>query len=80
MRPEILCLGEAKWNTMMTPGHLDRLTRLRDLLREHSTAKVIDRTRLALFSGSGFADELRDLAANRPDIVLVGLDRLYGGE
>lgn len=34
--PEILCLGEAKWNTTMTPGHAERLARLRDMLRLHS--------------------------------------------
>ena len=29
-RHEVLCLGEAKWNTVMTPGHVERLARARD--------------------------------------------------
>jgi AAA+ ATPase superfamily predicted ATPase len=78
--PEILCVGEAKWNTTMTPGHLERLVRLRELLRSHPTLRAGERTRLALFSGTGFSRELRDLAAMASDVVLVGLDRLYGGE
>jgi hypothetical protein len=75
-----LGLGEAKWNTVMTPGHVARLARARDLLRDHPKARTSDRTRLALFSGAGFSDELRGLAARSPDIVLVYLDRLYQGE
>lgn len=76
---EILCLGEAKWNTTMTPGHAERLARLREMLRHHSGPKATDSTRLALFSGTGFSDELRDMAERRADLVLVDLDRLYGG-
>jgi len=79
-RPEVLCLGEAKWNTVLTPGHLERLTRARDLLRDHPSARAGDRTRLALFSGAGFSDELRRLAARSPEIVLVDLERLYRRE
>ena len=78
--PEVLCVGEAKWNTVLTPGHLERLARTRDLLRDHPAARASDRTRLALFSGAGFSDDLRDLASGRPDIALIGLDRLYHGE
>ncbi len=78
--PEILCLGEAKWNTVLTPGHLGRLERTRDLLRDHSGARSADQTRLALFSGTGFSDDLRALAARRPEVVLIDLDRLYRGE
>lgn len=33
----------------------------------------------AAFSGAGFSDELRDLAARSPEIVLVRPDRLYQG-
>jgi uncharacterized protein len=78
--PGILCLGEAKWNTTMTPGHAERLARLRELLRHHSGPKATDRTRPGLFSGAGFSDELRDMAARASDVVLVDLDTLYGGE
>jgi hypothetical protein len=78
--PEILCLGQTKWNTTMTPGHLERLERLKELLSNHPNLRVTERTRLALFSGTGFSHELRDMAARTPDIVLVDLDRLYDGE
>ena len=78
--PKILCLGEAKWNTTMTPGHAERLARLREMLRHHPGPQATDRTRLALFSGAGFSDELRDMAARAPDVVLVDLERLYSGE
>ena len=78
-QPEILSLGEAKWKTAMTPGHLDRLARIRDLLRNHPAAKATDRTRLALYSGAGFSAELREIAAHAGDVVLVDLDRLYHG-
>ena len=77
---EVLCLGEAKWNTMVNPGHLERLARTRDLLRNHPTAKSSDRTKLALFSLAGFSDDLRELAASSADVVLVDLRRLYTGE
>jgi len=79
-RPEVLCLGEAKWNTVLTPGHVERLARARDLLRDHPAARASDRTRLALCSGAGFSDELRNLAARSAEVVLVDLDRLYQGE
>jgi uncharacterized protein len=79
-RSEVLCLGEAKWNTVMTPGHVERLARARDLLRDHPGATAGDRTRLALFSAAGFSDEVRALAARSADIVLVDLSRLYHGE
>lgn len=78
--PEILCAGETKWNTTMTPGHLERLVRLKEVLRNHPTLRVSKRTRLGLFSGTGFSRELRDLAVREPDVVLVDLDRLYNGE
>jgi AAA+ ATPase superfamily predicted ATPase len=78
-RPVVLCLGEAKWNTTMTVGHLDRLIRIREVLDEQSTVQVTGDTRLALFSGVGFTDELRELALRSSEIVLVGLDRLYHG-
>jgi uncharacterized protein len=77
---EILCLGEAKWQTVMTPGHVERLSRIRELLSGHPSARASDSTRLVLFSGAGFSDELRDLAARASDIELIDLDRLYTGE
>jgi uncharacterized protein len=76
--PEILCLGEAKWNTVMTAGHVERLATTRDLLRDHSR-RSSDRTRLALFLAAGFSPELRDMAARSPGVVLVDAERLYRG-
>jgi len=72
----VLSLGEAKWDTVMTPGHLGRLGRARDLLavRGYDTSA----TRLTCYSGAGFDRELRDLARADPRVQLVGLDVLYG--
>jgi AAA+ ATPase superfamily predicted ATPase len=79
-RPRVLCLGEAKWNTVMTPGHLERLVRIRELLGDHKGLRASDDTRLALFSAAGFSDELRERACRDPAVVLVDLDRLYEGD
>lgn len=70
----ILSLGEAKWGEVMGVGHLSRLERARDLL----AAKGFDTsgTVLACYSGAGFTDQLR--TGDHSDVVLVGLDRLYG--
>lgn len=40
--PEVLAIGEAKWNTTMTPGHLERLARLKDLLRNQPSPRVTE--------------------------------------
>lgn len=76
----VRCLGEAKWNTTMTVGHLDRLRAIAELLHGHPNARATEHTRLVLFSGAGFTDELRGLADHSPDVVLVDLNRLYTGE
>jgi hypothetical protein len=78
-QPQVLGLGEAKWNTVMTPGHLERLARVRGLLREHKGLRATDDTRLMLFSAAGFTDELRERAERESAVVLVSLDRLYEG-
>ncbi len=78
--PEVLCLGEAKWNTIMTPGHLERLHRLRDLLTGKWGAQATDNTRFALFSAAGFSPELRKVATTSQNVELVDLNRLYHGE
>ncbi|HWE92167.1 MAG TPA: ATPase [Pseudonocardiaceae bacterium] len=78
-RRVVRSIGEAKWNTTMTLGHLDRLRRIRDLLRDHPKAPAEPDTKLSLYSGSGFADDLREAAAECGDIVLVDLPRLYAG-
>jgi hypothetical protein len=78
-RRVVRSLGEAKWSTTMTLGHLDRLRRIRDLLRDHPKAPAGPDAKLALYSGSGFADDLRRAADESIDIVLVDLRRLYAG-
>ena len=72
----VLSLGEAKWDKVMNPGHLERLRRARDLLavKGYNT----EQTRLTCYSGAGFDPELVDRAAGDPLIQLVGLQELYG--
>jgi hypothetical protein len=71
----VLSLGEAKWDKVMSPGHLGRLGRARDLL----AVKGYDTTgaRLTCYSGAGFDAELADRAAGDPLIQLIGLEELY---
>jgi len=71
----VLSLGEAKWDKIMNPGHLERLRRARDLL----AVKGYDTTgaRLICYSGAGFDAQLADRAAGDPLIQLVGLEELY---
>jgi len=75
-QPPLLALGEAKWNEVMGTDHLERLTRIRDLvagLKKYDTT----RTRLVCFSGAGFTPGLVTAAADgKAD--LVSLDDLYG--
>lgn len=74
-RPSVGMLGEAKWGTVMGLPHLERLDRARELL----ASKGMDTGRcvLACFSAAGFSESLRAVAA-RGDVLLVGLDDLYG--
>jgi uncharacterized protein len=71
----VLSLGEAKWDKVMNPGHLERLRRARDLLavKGYDT----EQTRLTCYSGARFDSELVDRAAGDPMIQLVGLEELY---
>jgi uncharacterized protein len=77
--PVVRCIGEAKWNTCVTAGHLNRLAKIKEVLR-HQRIPATDGTRLALFSAAGFTDEVRGLASISPEVVLVDLPRLYHGE
>ena len=72
---QVLSLGEAKWGKVMTPDHVRRLRRARDLL----AVKGYDThaTRLTCYSGAGFDDELRAEARRDGLVQLVGLERLY---
>ncbi len=74
-RPSVALLGEAKWGTVLGVGHLERLSRARELL----TGRGFDTAHcgLAFFSAAGFSDSLR-AAAERGGLLLVGLDELYG--
>ncbi|WP_220182842.1 hypothetical protein [Sphaerisporangium album] len=77
-REQLLAIGECKWNDIMGVGHLRRLDHIRDLLRAREGVKA-ERTRLLLFSGTGFSDDLRTLARHDPSIQLVDVDGLYTG-
>ena len=77
-RERLLAIGECKWNDIMGPQHLGRLEHGLDLLRVRDEAQA-KHTRLLLFSGSGFTDDLRDRARRDPTIDLVDLPRLYTG-
>ena len=70
----ILSLGEAKWDRVMDLGHLDRLSRARDLL----AVKGFDTrdTILACYSGAGFAPDLQ-AARDRTDVALIDLNQIY---
>jgi hypothetical protein len=72
----VLSLGEAKWDKVMNPGHLERLSRARDLLAVKGYD--MEQTRLTCYSGVRFDSELADRAAGDPLIQLVGLEELYG--
>lgn len=73
----LLALGEAKTNDIMGLGHLDRLVHVRDLVT-NSGRYDTRHTKLLLCSGAGFNDRLRARADERDDVVLVGLDDIYG--
>ena len=75
-RRRILSLGEVKWGEVMSPRHLARLARARDLLAvKYSTADTV----LACYSAAGFDAELREIAEREPSRVrLIGLERIYG--
>lgn len=77
-RRSILSIGEAKWNTTMTLGHLERLQHIRGLLTAHPTTPATANTRIALYSATGFTPDLHQ-AARRGEVTLVDLHRLYHG-
>jgi len=72
---QVLSLGEAKWGKVMTPDHVRRLRRARDLLavKGYDTSA----TRLTCYSGAGFDDDLRAEARRDSLVQLAGLERLY---
>jgi len=69
----VLAIGEAKATAgRVGDAALTRLEHLRELI-------AAPEARLLLFSRSGFTVELRRRVADRGDVELVGLSRLYGG-
>lgn len=74
----ITAIGEAKdTNAEVDTRQLRRLEHLRGLL---PSGRVDQPPKLLLFSRNGFASDLMREAAGRPDVELIGLDRLYRGE
>jgi hypothetical protein len=59
-------------------GQLRRLEHVRALLRARAGVHA-EQTRLMLFSGTGFTDELLQVAERESTVQLVSLDRLYQG-
>jgi uncharacterized protein len=73
----ISAIGEAKATT--APVGLDQLRRLEHLRGLLPSQRVHQPPKLLLFSRTGFTAGVTDEAAVRPDVELIGLDRLYGG-
>jgi AAA+ ATPase superfamily predicted ATPase len=73
----LIAIGEAKSNDVIGVGHLDRLRHIRDLLtqQERPGART---AKLLLYSGAGFTDQLRQVARQDDNVVLVGLGQIYG--
>jgi hypothetical protein len=70
---KVLAIGEAKATAgLVGAAALTRLEHLRELIAAREA-------RLLLFSRSGFTIELRRRVADRQDVELVDLSRLYGG-
>ncbi|WP_216894134.1 AAA family ATPase [Nocardia alni] len=69
----ILSLGEAKWDKIMTLGHVNRLTRARDLLaaKGYDTSETV----LACYSGAGFDENLQGSGES----MLIDLSSMYSG-
>lgn len=59
-------------------GHLRRLDQVRDLLRAREGVNA-ERTRLLLFSGTGFSDDLRAVARQDPIVQPIDMTRLHTG-
>lgn len=75
-KPCAALLGEAKWGTVMGLNHLARLERA----RESAAGRGMDADgcKLACFGAAGFSSALQDAASARDDVLLLGLDDLYG--
>ena len=77
-KPVLLAIGEAKSSDApRTFADIARLERLRGLLAARAE---VGRTRLLLFSRSGFDADVITCARRRGDVELVDLARLYDGD
>jgi uncharacterized protein len=75
----ITCIGEAKSSDReRTSDDLARLERVRALLVADGADCA--HAKLILFGRSGFSPQLEATAAERPDVELVDLNRLYTGD
>jgi hypothetical protein len=73
-RRTVRALGEAKVGETIGLSHLARLDMARNALGPRAAT-----ARLLLF-GSRFNEALHTAAANRPEVELIDLERIYGGE
>ncbi len=73
----ISAIGEAK--AASAPVGLDQLRRLEHLRGLLPGSRVGQPPKLLLFSRTGFTAGLTDQAVTRPDVELVGIDRIYHG-
>lgn len=74
----VLAIGEAKYtNQQRTVGDLERLEKIRQLVTDRGVAA--GDARLLLFSARGFDRNLEQAAAERKDLELIDLERMYGG-
>lgn len=67
----VVAIGEAKWGDQIGVRHIERLRRMRELLRERGYD--IRATKLVCFSGEGFDRAVTAL----DDVIAVGLQDLY---
>ncbi|MCY4104717.1 MAG: hypothetical protein OXG55_15890 [bacterium] len=72
-------LGEAKASRLGV-GDLQRLDHRADLVAGRKRVSLAGTSKRLLFSLEGFTPELAAVAASRPDVELVDLDRLYEGD
>lgn len=75
----VAAIGEAKYTTATrTIADLERLERIRALLVDRGQAPLA--TKLLLFSGTGFDQNLAIIAKARDDVELIDLERVYHGD
>ncbi|NEE04587.1 AAA family ATPase [Phytoactinopolyspora halotolerans] len=75
-KPPLLAIGEVQWGEVMGIEHLDRLRHVASLLAKNDRYDA-SQLRILCFSAAGFSPELHE-AEGAGQVVLVGLDKLYG--